>query len=310
MPLVREGRISEDPFVRVLDDAPLPEGVPVLLPAARLLADARDLVLRPAPIGVIWPYDRKVSELAPYLDWIALVALVFPTFRDGRAYSYAPRDGGGWRNSVLSYSNDGATSLFTTVEDMARWLRNFETGEVGGKAAIESLTTRGVLASGKTIDYALGLAHGTYRGTPAISHSGSDAGFRAMMIWLPEHRLGVAVLANLSSFDAGGAAQAVIDIVIGDRLAPAPAETGGHDSATSRPAVEVQTAVLDEYVGAYLLDIGALVTIARRDSAEPSNPSTTLPASGIARLTTRTEQGALRTTARETLPASRRRRVP
>src|SRR5262249_23081875 len=28
-------------------------------------------------------------ELAPYLDWVALVALVFPTFKDGRAYSQA-----------------------------------------------------------------------------------------------------------------------------------------------------------------------------------------------------------------------------
>ena len=182
----------------------------------------------------------------------------------GRAYSYAPRDGGGCRNSVLSYSNDGATSLFTTVEDLARWLRNFETGEVGGKAAIESLTTRGVLTSGKTIDYALGLANGVYRGAPAISHGGSDAGFRSMVIWLPEHRLGVAVLANLSSFDAGKAAQSVIDVVIGDRLAPAPAETGGHASAAARPPIELPAAALDEYVGAYQLDIGALVTIERR----------------------------------------------
>src|SRR5438105_12662237 len=89
MQLVKSGRIVEDRFVRVLDDAPLPEGVPVLLPAARLLADARDLVLRPAPVGVIWPNDRRISELVPYLDWIALVALVFPTFKDGRAYSQA-----------------------------------------------------------------------------------------------------------------------------------------------------------------------------------------------------------------------------
>jgi uncharacterized protein (DUF934 family) len=89
MPLVEAGRISEDRFVRVLDDALLPEGVPALLPAARLLADARDLVLRSAATGVIWPNDRKVSELAPYLDWIVLVALVFPSFRDGRAYSQA-----------------------------------------------------------------------------------------------------------------------------------------------------------------------------------------------------------------------------
>jgi uncharacterized protein (DUF934 family) len=89
MPLVKAGRIIEDRFVRVLDDAPVPEGVPVMLPAARLLADARELVLRQAPTGVIWPNDRRIAELVPYLDWIALVALVFPTFRDGRAYSQA-----------------------------------------------------------------------------------------------------------------------------------------------------------------------------------------------------------------------------
>ena len=89
MPLVKAGRVIEDRFVRVLDDAPVPDGVPVILPAARLLADARELVLRQAPTGVIWPNDRRVAELSPYLDWIALVALMFPTFRDGRAYSQA-----------------------------------------------------------------------------------------------------------------------------------------------------------------------------------------------------------------------------
>ena len=89
MPLVKAGHIVEDRFVRVLDDAPLPDGAPVLLPASRFLADARDLVLRAAPTGVIWPNDRSVAELAPYLDWLALVALVFPNFRDGRAYSQA-----------------------------------------------------------------------------------------------------------------------------------------------------------------------------------------------------------------------------
>jgi uncharacterized protein (DUF934 family) len=89
MPLVKAGRIVEDRFVRVLDDAPVPDGVAVILPATRLLADARELVLRQAPTGVVWPNDRKIAELAPYLDWIALVALVFPTFRDGRAYSQA-----------------------------------------------------------------------------------------------------------------------------------------------------------------------------------------------------------------------------
>jgi uncharacterized protein (DUF934 family) len=81
--------LLQDRFVRVPDDAAVPEGVPVIVPAARLLGDASRLVLRAAPTGVSWPNDRKIGELAPYLDWLALVALAFPTFKDGRAYSQA-----------------------------------------------------------------------------------------------------------------------------------------------------------------------------------------------------------------------------
>ena len=40
-------------------------------------------------VGVIWPNNRDIAELVPYLGKIATVALVFPTFRDGRAYSQA-----------------------------------------------------------------------------------------------------------------------------------------------------------------------------------------------------------------------------
>ncbi len=89
MPLVKDGQIVEDRFVRVADDAPLPEGTPVLVTAERLLANASELAARGAPVGVLWPNNRKVAELEPLLKNLALVALVFPKFRDGRAYSQA-----------------------------------------------------------------------------------------------------------------------------------------------------------------------------------------------------------------------------
>ena len=89
MPLVKRGRIVADPYVRVVDDAPVADDVAVILPAARFLADAAELAQRAAPTGVLWPNDRRVAELAPWLDRLALVALVFPSFRDGRAYSQA-----------------------------------------------------------------------------------------------------------------------------------------------------------------------------------------------------------------------------
>jgi uncharacterized protein (DUF934 family) len=89
MPLIKRGRLIEDRYVRVLDDAPIPEGIPVIVPAARLLADAAEFARREAPTGVLWPNDRRVAELVPHLDRLALVALVFPKFKDGRAYSQA-----------------------------------------------------------------------------------------------------------------------------------------------------------------------------------------------------------------------------
>jgi uncharacterized protein (DUF934 family) len=89
MRLVKAGRVVEDPYVRVLDETPIPDDVTVLVPAARFLADAAEIARREAATGVIWPNNKKISELAPYLDRLALVALVFPSFRDGRAYSQA-----------------------------------------------------------------------------------------------------------------------------------------------------------------------------------------------------------------------------
>jgi uncharacterized protein (DUF934 family) len=89
MPLVKSGRIVEDHYVRIADDAPVPDGVAVIVSGARFLADAEALGQRVEPVGVLWPNNRPVAELAPYLDRIALVALAFPGFRDGRAYSQA-----------------------------------------------------------------------------------------------------------------------------------------------------------------------------------------------------------------------------
>ena len=62
---------------------------PCWYPAERFLADAAELAARQGETGVIWPNNRDIDELAPYLDKLALVALVFPKFQDGRAYSQA-----------------------------------------------------------------------------------------------------------------------------------------------------------------------------------------------------------------------------
>ncbi|PAY09739.1 MULTISPECIES: DUF934 domain-containing protein [Bradyrhizobium] len=89
MPLVKQGRLTTDLFVHVADGAELPGDGAVLVTAERFLADPEALLRRAGKVGVIWPNNRNLDELVPHLDRLATVALVFPTFRDGRAYSQA-----------------------------------------------------------------------------------------------------------------------------------------------------------------------------------------------------------------------------
>jgi uncharacterized protein (DUF934 family) len=89
MPLIEHGCIVKDRYVRVADDAPVPDRRPVIVTADRFLAEAMTLTRRDGSLGVVWPNDRRVAELAPWLGHLALVGLCFPKFRDGRGYSQA-----------------------------------------------------------------------------------------------------------------------------------------------------------------------------------------------------------------------------
>jgi uncharacterized protein (DUF934 family) len=89
MPLVKNASITTDLFVHVADGAELPGDGDILISSQRFLADPDALLRRSGKTGVIWPNNRAVDDLVPHLGRLAAVALVFPSFRDGRAYSQA-----------------------------------------------------------------------------------------------------------------------------------------------------------------------------------------------------------------------------
>jgi uncharacterized protein (DUF934 family) len=89
MPLVKNAKILGDGFVHVADDAEIPDDGAILVSSTRFLGDPETLSRRTGKTGVIWPNNRDVDDLVPYLDRLAVIGLVFPTFRDGRAYSQA-----------------------------------------------------------------------------------------------------------------------------------------------------------------------------------------------------------------------------
>ena len=119
-----------------------------------------------------------------------------------QAYGYE-RAKDSFRLSVTNFDTVGATSLLTTVEDLALWDENFYEPRVGGNALIQQLLRRGKLNNGKELDYAFGLVHGKYRGLATVDHGGADAGYRADLLRFPEQHFSVACLCNLADTNPG-----------------------------------------------------------------------------------------------------------
>ncbi len=86
--LIKSGAYAQDNFVPVADDAALPDGA-VLVSLARFQKDRDALLARNTPIGVKLASDQNPQVLADDLSRLSLVALEFPKFRDGRAFSWA-----------------------------------------------------------------------------------------------------------------------------------------------------------------------------------------------------------------------------
>jgi len=177
-----------------------------------------------------------------------------------RAYSYSRNPSGTFQSFPLQYANVGATSLFTTLEDMALWDRNFDSPKVGDTALLAEMHKGGVLNNGVELDYASGLINGRYRGLRTVGHDGADAGFRTAYRRFPDQRVAVMVFANLSSFEPNLLVQRVADLFLGDVMDPI--AEGETDSPTAPAEFPVSQDDLRQYLGDYYShELGVIYSI-------------------------------------------------
>lgn len=154
-----------------------------------------------------------------------------------RAYSYHNAEGG-FKKSVLSYANAGATSLFTTVEDLSLWADNFDKMKVGNPKIMEMMERCFILNKGDTTSYAFGQSIGKYKGLKTISHGGGDAGYRTYLLRFPDQHFAVSVFSNLASFNPASIAFEAADAYLGDKLKEEPKVEQPTPSASTPPKEE------------------------------------------------------------------------
>jgi uncharacterized protein (DUF934 family) len=86
--LIKQGAFAEDIYARVTDDGPLPDGA-VIVSLARFQKEREALLARNAPIGIRLEAGQNPELLGSDVNHFSLIALEFPKFRDGRAFSWA-----------------------------------------------------------------------------------------------------------------------------------------------------------------------------------------------------------------------------
>ena len=89
MALIKDGKLVADSFVDATAAAAIPPAGPVIVNLEQWQAERAALLARGTPLGIRLHSDQSPDVIAADVAHFAVVALEFPKFRDGRAYSYA-----------------------------------------------------------------------------------------------------------------------------------------------------------------------------------------------------------------------------
>ncbi len=170
-----------------------------------------------------------------------------------RASGYAPVDDE-FTVSMTTLPIVGDGGVFTTINDLLAWDRNFYDNRLGSGSPelILRWLQPGALASGEPVEYSAGITDGSYRGARLVSHGGSFVGFRADILRFPEHRFTAVVLCNVSTANPSELGRRVADVYLADELG-----VRGPDAAVEaeapRPAeFALSVAELRDFEGRYV----------------------------------------------------------
>lgn len=134
MPLIRNGEIVEDTWARLDDEAALPGDGDIILSLDRLMAERDRVVGRNGRTGVTLPNDAEPEAIADLLAHLDLVALDFPKFTDGRAYSQARL-----LRSHLGYEGELRATGQVLADQAAFMVRvGFDSFETDGAQSLET----------------------------------------------------------------------------------------------------------------------------------------------------------------------------
>lgn len=170
-------------------------------------------------------------------------------------------DGGVYHRSNDELTAFGSSSMFTSVEDLGKWVIRFQKGLDEKDPVFLRMTETGRLNNGSSIGYAYGLGVSSANGVKNISHTGSWASYATIISNYPDEKLSIILLSNAGGFDSFGGANTVAKLFLKEHPKSGPQR----EDLSGRPTVNIDTAILKKYTGIYRLGPTWFVTLTLED---------------------------------------------
>ena len=177
------------------------------------------------------------------------------------AYSYH-RSSDQFRKSNTGLTAYGSSSLFSTVEDLAKWVIHFDKEIADNNPVYLRMLEDDTLNNGNKVGYAFGLGLGEEGKLRTVSHTGGWAGYRTVIMNFPDQHLSCILLSNAADFNSYSAGLDVARVFLKDQFIH---EENKPDDAKELPTVKVNSQAAMKCTGMYQLGEGWYVTITLED---------------------------------------------
>lgn len=194
--------------------------------------------------NVFSPLDMSSTRIRSHTGEIIPNAAEGYVFADEAPFRIGIDLGGGGGATM------GPGGIYSTIDDLARWIGNLNSGEVGGTDLIAEMTTPQIEMPGQDRYYGLGLIIDKQRGLSRVWHNGADVAHRAELLFFPEINAGVIALSNNGAFDSSMAREVASAFFDEDME---PRDTPDAEAAPSKPEApaDIDISAFDQFVGQY-----------------------------------------------------------
>ena len=166
-----------------------------------------------------------------------------------RASVYS-KNGEVFKNENLNYYSLIDFSLYSTAEDMARWMLNFETLRIGSADLVKKMYTPVILNNGTSTYAVIGQFMSEYKGLLKIQQNGRAYGTTTYVVQFPDQDFAAVVLGNAFNFQAKEAALKITDLFLQKEFKEESLPVKEHN-ATENKFIELNSSELKKFCGDY-----------------------------------------------------------